>query len=132
MLARVLSWLALLARSDAAKDVEILVLRVVHDVHGVLHDRTGIGLANSGRPVPSQRTSDGRIDKDAKPQPNVLGGRQEERDLARLPFRRAGLGHPLPRDQHRYACCQPGWISAGGSHLPNPRSAPAGKPTESA
>ena len=27
MLARVLSWLALLARSDAAKDVEILVLR---------------------------------------------------------------------------------------------------------
>jgi hypothetical protein len=30
MLARVLSWLALLARSDAAKDVEILVLR-----HGV-------------------------------------------------------------------------------------------------
>jgi transposase len=33
MLARVLSWLALLARSDAAKDVEILVLR--HEV-GVL------------------------------------------------------------------------------------------------
>jgi len=30
MLARVLSWLALLARSDAAKDVEILVLR--HEV----------------------------------------------------------------------------------------------------
>jgi putative transposase len=29
-LARVLSWLALLARSDAAKDVEILVLR--HEV----------------------------------------------------------------------------------------------------
>ena len=27
MLARVLSWLALLARSDAAKDVEILMLR---------------------------------------------------------------------------------------------------------
>jgi hypothetical protein len=27
MLARVLSWLALLARSDASKDVEILVLR---------------------------------------------------------------------------------------------------------
>ena len=27
MLARVLSWLALLARSDATKDVEILVLR---------------------------------------------------------------------------------------------------------
>ena len=27
MLARVLSWLALLARSDAAKDVEILTLR---------------------------------------------------------------------------------------------------------
>ena len=27
LLARVLSWLALLARSDAAKDVEILVLR---------------------------------------------------------------------------------------------------------
>jgi hypothetical protein len=27
MLARVLSWLALLARSDAAKDIEILVLR---------------------------------------------------------------------------------------------------------
>ena len=27
MLARVLSWLALLARSDAAKDVEILILR---------------------------------------------------------------------------------------------------------
>jgi putative transposase len=30
ILARVLSWLALLARSDAAKDVEILVLR--HEV----------------------------------------------------------------------------------------------------
>jgi hypothetical protein len=30
MFARVLSWLALLARSDAAKDVEILVLR--HEV----------------------------------------------------------------------------------------------------
>ena len=30
MLARVLNWLALLARSDAAKDVEILVLR--HEV----------------------------------------------------------------------------------------------------
>jgi putative transposase len=30
MLARMLSWLALLARSDAAKDVEILVLR--HEV----------------------------------------------------------------------------------------------------
>jgi putative transposase len=30
MLARVLSWLALLARSDAAKDLEILVLR--HEV----------------------------------------------------------------------------------------------------
>ncbi len=30
MLARVLSWLALLARSDAAKDAEILVLR--HEV----------------------------------------------------------------------------------------------------
>jgi putative transposase len=30
MLSRVLSWLALLARSDAAKDVEILVLR--HEV----------------------------------------------------------------------------------------------------
>src|SRR6185437_4743767 len=30
MLARVLSWLALLARSDAAKDVEIVVLR--HEV----------------------------------------------------------------------------------------------------
>jgi hypothetical protein len=29
MLARVLSWLALLARADATKDVEILVLR--HD-----------------------------------------------------------------------------------------------------
>ena len=30
MLARMLSWLALLARADAAKDVEILVLR--HEV----------------------------------------------------------------------------------------------------
>jgi putative transposase len=30
MLTRILSWLALLARSDAAKDVEILVLR--HEV----------------------------------------------------------------------------------------------------
>jgi putative transposase len=30
MLVRMLSWLALLARSDAAKDVEILVLR--HEV----------------------------------------------------------------------------------------------------
>jgi hypothetical protein len=30
MLARVLSWLALLARSDATKDIEILVLRQAH------------------------------------------------------------------------------------------------------
>ena len=34
MLVRVLSWLALLARSDAAKDAEILMLR--HEV-AVLH-----------------------------------------------------------------------------------------------
>jgi hypothetical protein len=34
MLVRVLSWLALLARTDTAKDVEILVLR--HEV-AVLH-----------------------------------------------------------------------------------------------
>src|SRR4051812_2762794 len=42
MLARVLSWLSLLARSDAAKDVEILVLR--HEV-AVLrrhHPRPGL------------------------------------------------------------------------------------------
>ena len=32
MLARVLSWLALLARPDAAKDIEILVLRHEVDV----------------------------------------------------------------------------------------------------
>src|SRR5689334_6832969 len=42
MLVRVLSWLALLARSDAAKDVEILTLR---------HEVTGLGRANPRRTV---------------------------------------------------------------------------------
>jgi hypothetical protein len=41
MFARVLSWLALLARSDAAKDVEILVLR--HEV--VLVEHAGVVAA---------------------------------------------------------------------------------------
>ena len=35
MLARLLSWLVLLARSDAAKDVEILVLR--HEIAVLRH-----------------------------------------------------------------------------------------------
>jgi len=62
MLARVLSWLALLARSDAVKDVEILVLR--HEVAvlrrtnarsaltwlgGRPHARRGVGAAAASR-----------------------------------------------------------------------------------
>ena len=42
MLARVLSWLAVLARSDAAKDVEILALR--HEVaRPTTHPRRPVG-----------------------------------------------------------------------------------------
>jgi hypothetical protein len=44
ILARVLSWLALLARSDASKDVEILVLR--HEV-AVLRRHTHRRFQNS-------------------------------------------------------------------------------------
>ena len=43
MLARVLSWLALLARSNADKDVEILVLR--HEV-AVLRQHNPVGAEN--------------------------------------------------------------------------------------
>jgi hypothetical protein len=43
MLARVLSWLALLARSDATKDVEILALR--HEV-AVLRRHNPVGAEN--------------------------------------------------------------------------------------
>jgi putative transposase len=49
MLARVLSWLALLARSDAAKDVEILVLR---------HE---IAVLRRGNPRPSMTWIDRAI-----------------------------------------------------------------------
>ena len=52
MLARVLSWLALLARSDAAKDVEILVLR--HEV-AVLRRHQPTPDADLGRPRRAQR-----------------------------------------------------------------------------
>jgi hypothetical protein len=44
MLARVLSWLALLARSEVNKDVEILVLR--HEVAVLLRHNPG-GARNS-------------------------------------------------------------------------------------
>jgi hypothetical protein len=43
MLVRVLSWLALLARSDAAKDAEILILRHEVAVLGVLTRDVGRG-----------------------------------------------------------------------------------------
>ena len=49
MLARVLSWLALLARSDAAKDVEILVLR--HEV-AVLRRHQPAPEADAGSTAP--------------------------------------------------------------------------------
>ena len=52
MLARVLSWLALLARSDAAKDVEILVLR--HEV-AVLRRQQPTPDADLARPRRPQR-----------------------------------------------------------------------------
>jgi hypothetical protein len=52
MLARVLSWLTLLARSDATKDVEILVLR--HEV-AVLRRRYPGPEAELGRPRAAQR-----------------------------------------------------------------------------
>src|SRR5688500_8331037 len=47
MLARVLSWLALLARSEAAKDVEILVLR--HEVAVLRRHHPSPGLNWVGR-----------------------------------------------------------------------------------
>ena len=52
ILARVLSWLALLARSDAAKDAEILVLR--HEV-AVLRRPTPAPEPDLARPRPAQR-----------------------------------------------------------------------------
>ena len=56
MLARVLSWLALLARSDAAKDVEILVLR--HEV-AVLRRHNQRPTLTLGRPRAAQRVEPG-------------------------------------------------------------------------
>ena len=50
-LVRVLSWLALLARADAAKDAEILVLR--HEVA----DHTSRGQAAPLRPLPQPTTN---------------------------------------------------------------------------
>ncbi len=52
MLTRVLSWLALLARSDATKDVEILVLR--HEVD-VLRRHNPTPRADVARPHVAQR-----------------------------------------------------------------------------
>ena len=49
MLVRVLSWLTLLARSDAAKDVEILVLR--HEVAVLRRTNTGPTLTWLDRAV---------------------------------------------------------------------------------
>jgi hypothetical protein len=72
MLARVLSWLALLARSDAAKDVEILVLR--HEVAAVL-----CRTRPSTSPTPPRRL------------PREL--RWLRRPLPRLMNRTAGLGY---------------------------------------
>jgi hypothetical protein len=47
MLARMLSWLALLARADAAKDVEILVLR--HETKGLAR-REAVARGSGSRP----------------------------------------------------------------------------------
>jgi hypothetical protein len=52
MVGRVLSWLVLLARSEAAKDVEILVLR--HEV-AVLRRNKSAPYADVGRPGIPQR-----------------------------------------------------------------------------
>jgi hypothetical protein len=53
MLARVLGWLALLARSDTAKDVEILMLR--HEI-AVLRPHQRPAPADLARPRRAQRT----------------------------------------------------------------------------
>ena len=53
VLVRVLSWLALLARSDTAKDVEILTLR-----HEVAVLRRTNALASSGRELPPPALSE--------------------------------------------------------------------------
>ena len=63
MLARVLSWMTLLARSDAAKDVEILVLRHEvtvlrrHNVHSRLTwlDRAILSALSRLLPPPLRR-----------------------------------------------------------------------------
>ena len=54
VLIRVLSWLALLARSDAAKDVEILVLR--HEVAVLRRHNPRPALTWSTAPSTSQPT----------------------------------------------------------------------------
>jgi hypothetical protein len=54
MATRVLNWLELLARSDAAKDVEILTLR--HEVAVTPKQRpTNTHLARPRRPAPAPR-----------------------------------------------------------------------------
>ena len=72
MLARVLSWLALLARSDAAKDVEILVLR--HEV-AVLR-----------RPWVPRTVSCPLISAFAASRPRSHGSQAAQQDRAPWPF----------------------------------------------
>src|SRR6478672_8154019 len=85
MFARVLSWLALLACSDAAKDVEILILRNEIAVLRRTHDRPTLTWLD-------------RAVLSARPDTGTTG----ERDRGTL-HRHAPAGMPRPAPDHRTA-----------------------------
>ena len=119
MLARVLSWLALLARSDAAKDVEILVLR--HEV--AVLSRTNIRPALPvARPCRAQRVEQTAARRVA---PGAAGVPPNPAALARS-ARRPPLDLPAPTASpttHRTG--DPGPHAADG-----PRESPLGLQTD--
>ena len=118
MLVRVLSWLALLARSDAAKDAEILMLR--HEV-AVLRRTNPRPSTDLARPRRAQRTEQTAARPAA---PAAAGVAPNAAALAR-PARRPPLDLPAPTTRpttHRTA--DPGPGAADG-----PRESPLGLQT---
>ena len=119
MLVRVLSWLALLARSDAAKDAEILTLR--HEV-AVLRRTNTRPSTDLARPRRAQRTEQTAARPAA---PAAAGVAPNPAALAR-PARRPPLDLPAPTTRpttHRTG--DPGPRAADG-----PRESPLGLQTD--
>jgi hypothetical protein len=118
MLVHLLSWLVLLARSDAAKDVEILTLR--HEIAVLRRTNTRPALTWLDRAVLSALS---RL-LPTPPAPNAAGHTPNLAALAR-PTRRPTLDLPTPTTRpttHRTA--DPGPGAADG-----PRESPVGLQT---